>query len=1070
MVTVFRRLLVAALLLPLLRATARVPAGTGGMMWRSALPVSNTLRGVAAAPPGAEGAGLVVVGDASTLLLRKAAFGTADGWATARQRGAAQDVSFRGVAVNRDLGLMVVAANDGTVLLGNGRVMPARAWAPRALNAVGIAQGVGALARVTAVGDGGAAFYADFAGSFTDIQVKAVDVDSAAGTPDLYALRFAPTGPQVSGVGYAAGESAGRGVILKTFDGGAHWQLTPRVPEAESFFDVFVEDANTLFVLGERAGNGVIYRSLDGGLNWDNLPAVLPPGSRSLASLGQQRMAVGGRGGLYVSRDGGQTFEPAVTGLPPGRTIPFEGIDSVPGSGEAFAVGAGGVILWTRNSGDSWAPFTERPLTGADLSDFRAARYLSYPEGPYVPSPNGALIIVSTASGELLESRDGGATFARVASPTGSALRTIATPLARNAGTGGMNPAPGAFLGGDRRTVVVFDAGQDKAFLKAEVPKVDYLGVAIAPDGRAWAVGRKGTIIYSDGGPLWRPLASGVTADLYAVSVSQTGAVYAVGSNGTVLKSPDGTAWTAATKPSDVNLLAADFTYPDRGYVVGAGGTVATTANGGASWSVQTPTGGAPALFAVHVVPGTNGMMAWAVGANQTVMRTTNGGQTWETGLPKPDPTSDFALRAVQFLTPDIGYVAGDDGRVFRTTTGGLPGAGEPWTELGMTLGDRINGLRFADPMTGVLVGGNLFTGATVTGVVGGGDSLTAPILPPSAGTSLNAVDVRGSAAVAVGDGGVILQTAGFLEGPYFDAASAVSAIVSPAPGVYVAAGDDSLLMYSEDAGLTWRRASVAGPVSTGLRLTSAGFANQGVPSPVGYAGGFVEGGHRPILYRTTDLGRTWTPVTLDFGNAIGGINALGVVNASNVVAAAGNGWVYQYNGSTWTAVRPVEGFGGRWNGLLALDARMYVAGENGAAARYPSRGSQPSWETLNTGTVNALNGIVGPPKPGGNLAPEAGGDSLHDDICNAFGSIGAWLESTTGCESMFGDTNSDAMVTLVDAVTVLKVAAGLMEPSAVVYFMGDVVTPAPTPEDVPGDGYLTILDAAQILRTAMGL
>lgn len=1070
MLTKVRRLLVAAVLLPLLPATARVPAGTGGMMWRSALPVSNTLRGVAAAPPGAQGVGLVVVGDASTLLLRRAPFGTADGWATARQRGAEPGVSFRGVAVNRPLGLMAAAANDGTVLVGNGRVMPGRVWAPRALNAVGIAQGAGPLARITAVGDGGAAFYADFTGSFTDIEVKAVDVDPAAGAPDLYALRFAPTGLQAPAIGYAVGESGGRGIILKTFDGGASWALTPRLPPADSCFDVFVEDANTLFVLGERNGNGAIFRSFDGGLNWDDLGAVLPPASRSLASLGQQRMAVGGRSGLFVSRDGGQTFEPAATALPPGRVIPFEGIDSVPGSGEAFAVGAGGVILWTKDSGDSWTPFAERPLTSADLSDFRAARYLSYPEGPYVPSPNGAHILVSTEKGELLESRDGGATFAQIASPTRSALRTIATPLARNAGTGGMNPAPGAFAGGDRRAVVVFDAAQRKAFLKAEVPKTDYLGVAMAPDGRTWAVGRNGTIIFSDGGPLWRPVMSGVAEDLHAVSVSQSGDIFVVGSNGTVLKSSDGLNWAVAAKPSDANLLAADFTDPGRGYAVGAGGIVATTANGGASWSVQTPTGDGPALFAVHVVPGTNGMMAWAVGANQTILRTTNGGQSWEAGLPKPDPTSDFTLRAVQFLTPDIGYVAGDDGRVFRTTTGGLPGAGEPWTELGMTVGDRINGLRFADPMSGVLVGGNIFTGATVTGIAGGGDSLTAPVLPAAAGASLNAVDVRGSSAVAVGDGGVVLQTSSFLDGPYADAASAVSAIVSPAPGVYVAAGDDSLVMYSEDAGLTWRRASVAGPSSTGVRLTCAGFANQGAASPVGYVGGYVVGGHRPVLYRSTDLGRTWAPVLLDLGSAVGGINAVGVVNASNVVAAAGNGWVYQYNGSTWTAVRPVEAFGGRWNGLLALDARTYVAGESGAAARYPSRGSQPTWEALNTGTVNPLGGVIGPPKPGGNLAPESGGDSLHDDICNAFGDIGAWLESTTGCESMFGDTNSDAAVTLVDAVAVLKVAAGLMEPSVVVYFLGDVVTPAPTPEDVPGDGYLTILDAAQILRTAMGL
>lgn len=233
------------------------------------------------------------------------------------------------------------------------------------------------------------------------------------------------------------------------------------------------------------------------------------------------------------------------------------------------------------------------------------------------------------AGGLVLRSTDGGVTWQRREAPTSLALLAVAqsgeTILA--AGQGGL--------------VLRHEGGTD--WTESPTPSQERLfGLAIGPNGTAFAVGAFGTILRSnDEGATWTALtvdwstitATGIEPHLYAVRLDGP-RVIVVGEAGTILQSADGgVTWTSSTVGEasffDVQIL------PDgHGLAVGQKGVLARTDDGGRTWSLDSVP--SDALLGVW----TDGVHGVAAGV-RSLFTSRDGGNTW-TRLTTPPATSGW--------------------------------------------------------------------------------------------------------------------------------------------------------------------------------------------------------------------------------------------------------------------------------------------------------------------------------------------------------------------------------------------------------------------------------------------
>ena len=163
-------------------------------------------------------------------------------------------------------------------------------------------------------------------------------------------------------VAWASGQ---KGTVLRTLDGGAHWQkvAVPQAAEALDFRDIEGFDATTAVVLSIGPGESSrVYRTEDGGASWTQV--LRNRDERAffdcMAFEGERGWLMGdpvdGRFQLYVTRDGGRHWM-----LDPNGPPAVEGESAFAASGTciarlsgAIAVGSGGGVarLHVRRDGD----------------------------------------------------------------------------------------------------------------------------------------------------------------------------------------------------------------------------------------------------------------------------------------------------------------------------------------------------------------------------------------------------------------------------------------------------------------------------------------------------------------------------------------------------------------------------------------------------------------------------------------------------------------------------------------------------------------------------------------------
>jgi len=344
------------------------------------------------------------------------------------------------------------------------------------------------------------------------------------------------------------------------------------------------------------AGGSFVWQSLD--------PAIF-----SVNSFGQVRGVAEGVGRLvasasnrsdtatvWVYRQSGWYTQASRT------TANLNGVFFLPDGRSGWAVGNSGVIVATRDAGDSWS--LQVSLTTFNLN---AVWFTGRDTGWAVG--NG---------GTVRRTVDGGLNWANVVVPASENLLDVVF-VARD--TGWAVGSGGVIL----RTT---DAGGH--WLKS-YPTIQVLrGISFDGSGDGWAVGDGGVIVGThDRGQSWFVVQPAVTSSqLKGVWRRSESLSWAVGASGvsprTVLMTPDTTSWELRSAGSSFDLEDVNFPEDGIGYAVGYNGVGAAlrTDDGGVTWQAQTSN----TQSRLNDVCFVDALRGWAVGNGGTIVHTSRGG------------------------------------------------------------------------------------------------------------------------------------------------------------------------------------------------------------------------------------------------------------------------------------------------------------------------------------------------------------------------------------------------------------------------------------------------------------
>lgn len=311
--------------------------------------------------------------------------------------------------------------------------------------------------------------------------------------------RMSPTGTDAQFRGlsavsrHVAWVSGQRGTVLRTVDGGRHWQQAGPPGTADlDFRDIEAFDAKTAVALSIGEGESSrIYRTSDGGRTWtETFRNTEPAAFYNCLAFWDSRngLAVGdpvaGEFRVLTTSDGGRTWS-RVTGLPPALDGEYQFSASgqcvtVAGRKDAWLATGGSTVarvLHSADRGRTWTasetPLASSPSAGVFAVAFRDPRTGIAIGGDFANPTNGTDALALT--------RDGGATWRLpVTAPAGYRSAVTYHPF-----------LPTALIAvGPTGSDVSLDGGKHwHQFHDGSFDSVD-----CARDGGCWASGARGAV------------------------------------------------------------------------------------------------------------------------------------------------------------------------------------------------------------------------------------------------------------------------------------------------------------------------------------------------------------------------------------------------------------------------------------------------------------------------------------------------------------------------------------------------------------------------------------------------
>ena len=378
----------------------------------------------------------------------------------------------------------------------------------------------------------------------------------------------------------------------------------------------------------------------------------------------------------------------------PVLTSDINDVFALPGGDHVWAVGDGGLILYSPNAGRCWQQ--QHPVQGLPcgensgnnwslIADARAAsapKKTDYSEPQNFSVQQQAPVEINTKQSTKIPVDRGGLPFEQqIQKPMDEQLvekkpELVIDPLEEelpdaprlNAALKAVyfiDPLRGWAVGEQGLVLSTTDGGQSwQAQTLGDWPLSDVAFNKEASQG--WVVGIGGRILRSlDGGASWQPQNSGTRMTLLALSLNDgVEQLCAVGQSGLVLTSTDGgQRWQTQNSGTKNTLTAVSFNDAQRGWAVGSGGTILSTVDAGLSWQAQNSTI-EERLRGVSF--SADAQLGRVVGENGVVLTTVDGGLSWLV----QDNASVSTLLAVSFADAEQGWAVGRDGTLLFSNDG----------------------------------------------------------------------------------------------------------------------------------------------------------------------------------------------------------------------------------------------------------------------------------------------------------------------------------------------------------------------------------------------------------------
>jgi len=404
---------------------------------------------------------------------------------------------------------------------------------------------------------------------------------------------------------------------------GEYWINLPNNPGiTQNLNALFVIDPNTLWVAGD---GGVIYRIQNASTapTWQaQLPLATTENLYDIYFAdGDHGFAVGNNGAV-VATTNGTAVTPTWTsksGPTVNPTPTFNAVDFSASASVGLAVGTGGTLVRSLDTGASWTSFNTGPGPAPLSANLTA---VSIPR-----SGSNKVAFVGTDTGALFYNQD-------------------------IQGVGAWQS--GGTLGAGVKAILF--------------PRDDSAGIAVGVGGNVAVLG------YSTGGGLTVTPQTATGNTIYAAACDPTGAtIYVGGDAGYLVKSTTGgSTWTpvAGAPSGSIRALQAP-TGPNFTLFAGVDDNIVHSLSAAGTWTGTAITGfGTPASLAFI-----NDLTGWAVtqGANGGIRFTIDGGTTWFASVPHVpvDATPAHTLNAIWMHPSQLGVIVGGNGVIMRTLTGG---------------------------------------------------------------------------------------------------------------------------------------------------------------------------------------------------------------------------------------------------------------------------------------------------------------------------------------------------------------------------------------------------------------